>query len=232
MLINKQQITEFLIVIIKKLGFNFLPFFLYSIVSFGNGEIHPAFNQVIYLGLIGGYGSTTWEGLVPNKAKQNSALNLSTPIKVNEGGAVWGIFGGYEFIPAFAVELSYMNFPKAKVFFDPMSLFSFENNDKLSFLTKTDSLNLMAKVMLSILKTSFKFYSSAGVAGLHRHDLLANHWRLSPSFGVGINYPLGKHCMAEIGGNYTAGYGESQLSPTDSFYPFLYSITARLAYRF
>lgn len=218
--------------IIKKLAGSFLPFFLYSIACFSNGEKLPPFNQAIYIGLLGGYGSTTWEGLVPTKTNQNSALNLSTPIKVAEGGAIWGLFAGFEFTPAFALELSYMNFPNAKVSFDPMSLFSFENNDKLSFTTKTETLNLMAKVMLPILKTSFKFYSSAGAAEIHRYDLLANHWRLSPTFGVGINYRLGKHCMAEIGGNYTAGFGESQLSPTDSFFPFLYSITARLAYRF
>ncbi|NSL18291.1 outer membrane beta-barrel protein [Tatlockia micdadei] len=190
------------------------------------------FNRAFYLGVLGGYGSTTWRGLVPTVENQNSALNLSTPIHVREGGGVWGVLAGYEIIPAFALEASYMHFPKANVFFDPDSLFSFNNNDLVTLVTNTDTLNLMGKIMLPISNTRFRVYSSAGVAGVHRTDILTKDWRLSPTFGGGINYLLNPHIMFEIGGNYTAGYGESQLSPTDSYFPFLYSVMARLSYRF
>lgn len=191
-----------------------------------------SFNQKAYLGILGGYGSTTWDGLVPTKENQNAALNISTPIKVTEGGGVWGFWAGYEFMPVFAVELTYLNFPKAKVFFDSLSFFSFENNDLIKFDTRTEVVGLMAKIMLPITTTPFRVYSSVGGATVHRRDILADHWRLSPSFGVGVNYALNQHLMAEIGGNYTAGYGESQLSPSETYFPFLYSITARLACRF
>ncbi|MBA2709047.1 MAG: outer membrane beta-barrel protein [Tatlockia sp.] len=209
-----------------------MPLVLYSLFCFGDKGESIASNRPFYFGLIGGYGSTTWEGLVPTKNNQNSALNLSTPIKVTEGGSVWGLLTGIEFLPAFAIEVNYLNYSDAKVVFDSTSLFSFEHNDLLTLNTKTETLSLMAKVMLPIANTAFRLYSSAGAAGIHRSDIVINDWRLSPTFGLGLNYRLSEHLMAELGGNYTAGYGESQLSPADSFYPFLYSVTARLAFRF
>lgn len=219
--------------IIKKIALcSFVPFCLYSLFCFGDGEKPFFASQPFYLGLIGGYGSTTWEGLVPAKKNQSSALNLSTPIKVREGGGVWGLLAGVEFIPAFALELNYMNYADAQVHFDSSSLFSFKHNDLLTLSTKTETLGLMAKLMLPIANTAFRLYSSAGAAGIHRSDIVINNWHLGPTFGLGLNYRLGRHLMAEVGGNYTTGYGESQLSPADNYYPFLYSLTARLAFRF
>ena len=213
-------------------AFCFLPFFLYSLLCFGSTEGRPTcFDQALYFGAIGGYGSTTWGGLVPNESNQNSAINLSTPIKVTEGGGVFGFLMGYEFIPAFAAELAYMHYPETSILFDESSLFSFENDNLTRLRSKTETVSLMGKVMLPLGNTCFRLFSSAGAATVHRHDFLVNHWRLSPTFGVGLNYPLGRHVMAEIAGNYTAGFGESQLNPTKSFFPFLYSVTGRLALR-
>jgi hypothetical protein len=189
-------------------------------------------NQSFYVGAIGGYGSTTWQGLVPNEEHKNSALQLSTPIKVEEGGAVWGFLAGYEIIPAFALEAYYLRYPNAGVLFDESSLFSLDHDDAVRLDTKTEALNLMGKIMLPIPHTTLSIYSGAGAAWVHREDLIVNHWRLSPTFAVGINYRLAKHAMIGFGGSYTAGYGESQLSPTDTFFPFLYEVSARLAFRF
>lgn len=185
-----------------------------------------------YAGALGGFGSTTWRGLVPTKENQNMALILSTPVEVNEGGAVWGLFTGYEFSPYFAVEASYIKYPSAKVFFDSMSLFSFNNNGKLLLTTDAESVNLMGKVMLVIPNSKIRVFSSAGIAGVHRKDFLLNQWLASPTFGAGLNIPMTDHLMAELGGNYTAGFGESQLEPSSSYIPFLYSVSVRLAYFF
>jgi len=211
---------------------SFLSLLLVSLPGFSGGSGPFSFNPSLYFGALGGYGSTTWAGLVPVKSRQNSALSMATPIKVSEGGSVAGAFIGYEFVPAFALELTYMDYPNANVFFDPMSLFSFKHDDLEMFRTKTKTVSLLAKVMMPVSNTAFRLYSSVGAAGVQRKDMLINDWRLSPSFGAGLNYRLGKHVMAEIGANYTAGYGESQLSPADSYFPFLYSVVGRLAYRF
>lgn len=186
----------------------------------------------LYLGALGGYGSTTWEGLVPRQQNQNLALNMSTPVSVTEGGGVWGLLAGYEFGPSFALEASYMHYPRATVAFDAMSLFAFNNDNRSAFSTDTETLNLMAKAMIAIPKTKLRFYSSAGIADTHRDDILMNEWRVSPTFGAGFNYPLKEHLMSELGAHYTAGFGESQLSPADTYIPFLYSLTLSLVYFF
>ena len=189
--------------------------------------LHP-----FYVGATGGYGSTTWAGLVPSEENQNLAISLSTPIKVNEGGGVWGFFGGYEWTPYFALEASYMRYPKATVTFDSVSLFSFSNDGLTHFATRTETVSAMGKVMLLVPNTELRVYSSLGVAGVHRDDMLASDWRPSPTFGVGFNYHLTEHLMGELGANYTAGYGESQLNPTEVYFPFLYAAFLRLAYCF
>ena len=55
--------------------------------------------------------------------------------------------------------------------------------------------------------------------------------RVTPTFALGFNYNLSEHIMAELGANYTAGYGESELNPAKDYVPFLYSAFVQLAYR-
>lgn len=191
-----------------------------------DNKSHP-----MYFGSIVGYGSTTWEGLVPAKNNQNEAISLSTPVNVIEGGIAWGFFAGYEVLPTFAVETTYLRYPNATVTFDELSLFTFNHDGKTSFITRTELASIMGKIMFLVPHTkALRIYSSAGAAGIHREDLLADYWRATPTFGAGINYKFTSHVMGEFGANYTAGYGESNLNPTDSYFPFLYSITVKLAY--
>lgn len=190
------------------------------------------FKYPFYVGFTGGYGSTTWNGLVPSNEKQNPAINLSTPISVDEGGDVWGFFVGYELLPVFALEANYTRYPDAEVNFDPESLFSFDHDGLTQFTTRTESIGLMAKLMMIIPHTTFRAFSSAGVADVHRKDMLIDRWHIGPTFGLGLNYNLNEHIMAEVGVNYVAGYGESELDPSYDYVPFVYSVFLHLAYRF
>ncbi|KTD23819.1 Uncharacterised protein [Legionella lansingensis] len=208
-----------------------LQLFCYSIACQAGSQGNAKSCHPFYIGVMGGYGSTTWTGLVPTEENQNLALSISTPIEVREGGGVWGVLAGYEFTPYFALEFNYLRYPDAEVSFDPVSLFSFMNNQE-TLRTKTETLDLKGKIMLVIPTTHLRLYSSAGAAGIHRNDILIDDWRLSPAFGVGLNYRFNEHFMGELGGNYTAGYGEAQLNPSDTYFPFLYSLVLRLAYRF
>lgn len=184
-----------------------------------------------YAGITGGYGATTWSGLVPNVANQNDAMIMSTPVNVDEGGALWGLFAGYEFIPYFALEASYLRYPNARVHFNPDSLFTFNNDGATSFDTHTETSSLMGKVMLVIPHTKARAYSSAGAAYLHRWDAVSDQHRITPTFGLGVNYNITEHIMTELGGSYTAGYGQSELNPANSYMPFLYAVYLRFAYR-
>jgi hypothetical protein len=209
-------------------------FFLLSLIPdlLCHAKAIDQFKHPFYIGAIGGVGSTTWEGLVPSQKNKNLAISMSTPTHVKEGGYLWGMVVGYEFIPYFALEANYMRYPSANVSFDLLSLFSFNNNELTAFETNTETLSLMGKIMLIIPNTPVRVYSSAGVSNVHRQDMIIDDWRLSPTFGVGFNYHFTDHFMGELGGNYTAGYGESQLNPSDTYFPFLYSISVRLAYCF
>ncbi len=197
-----------------------------------NSDIDHKFRYPFYVGITGGYGATTWDGLVPSGNKQGIAINISTPTEVTEGGVTWGAFVGYEFFPYFAVEGSYQRYPNAKVDFDPMSLFSFENNGLTSLNTHTETISLMGKIMLLVPRTCIRAYSSFGAADVHRYDEFRDQWRISPTFGIGFNYNFTDHIMGELGGTYTAGYGESELNPAEDYMPFLYSAFLRLAFRF
>lgn len=184
-----------------------------------------------YLGAIGGYGSTTWTGLVPTEENKNPALSLSTPIATSEGGFVYGGVLGCEFTPFFALEASYLRYPSARITFDSMSIFSFENQDLTEFQSNTETVTLLAKLLLPIENTKLRIFSGVGATGLHRKDILINNWTLSPSFSAGLNYLFNPRWMSELAGNFTAGNAESSLNPANTYYPFLYSVTLRLAYR-
>lgn len=190
------------------------------------------FRYRFYAGITGGYGSTTWSALVPPGNKENDALALSTPTNVTEGGALWGFVAGYEFIPEFAFEVNYSHYAPAKVYFSEDSLYFYENNSSNEFTTHTESISLSGKFMVIIPRTLVRAYSSVGIADVHRYDVLVNRWRVSPSFGFGLNYNINPRVMVELGTNYTGGYGQSELTPSNDYVPFLYSVFLRLAYRF
>lgn len=210
----------------------FLFSFLFLFTSYCSADASNLPEHPFYVGAIGGYGSTTWKGLVPTRENQNVALMLSTPIDVDEGGSVWGILTGYEFTRFFAIELNYIHFPEANIHFDSISLFSFDHDGLETLTTQTETLTLMGKLMVPIPHSKMKIFSGAGVAGVHRKDIVVDNWRPGPSFSVGVNCNFTAQIMGEIAGSFTAGYGESQLNPADAYFPFLYSVAAHLIFRF
>ncbi len=205
---------------------------LISTVHAYQSDIDNLFHHPIYVGGMAGYGSTTWQGLVPEISNQNSAISFSTPVEVNEGGAVWGLVLGYEFTPFFALEANYMKFQDAEIIFDADSLFAFDHDDVTRLTSETQTASLNAKVMLVIPKTTVRIFSSAGIASVFRKDQVNEVYRISPAFGFGVNFLITDRILAEIGTNYTAGYGESEINPVVDYVPFLYSIFGKLAFRF
>lgn len=206
---------------------------LVSMLSLWLGDVASAAAtpHPFYFGVSGGYGWTTWEGLVPPPNRQNPAMAMSTPTDVTEGGALWGLYMGYELLPSFAVEWAYFHYPNANVGFSSDSIFSFEHDGLSEFTTKTETVSLVGKILMEIPKTTIRAYSGLGLAEVHRSDQLNDHWMARPMFVVGLNYPINDRVLTELGANYTAGQGESELNPVDDYFPFLYSVFLRLAYR-
>lgn len=206
---------------------------LYAVCSYANiPPVRELYKYKFYAGGVTGGGSTTWNGLVPAEANKNNAISISTPILVKEGGAVWGFFGGYEITPYFAIEANYMHFPRAIVTFDEESLFAFDSDGVTDLVTRTQTGSLMGKVMLIIPNSHFRLYSGAGIATVWRRDQIDAEYRISPTFAFGLTFNINQNLMFELGGNYTAGYGESEINPVNDFIPFLYSFYGKLALRF
>jgi len=188
-------------------------------------DCHP-----FYFGVQNGYGSTTWDGLVPARNNQSIAMSMSTPIYVTEGGLAGGFFLGYELIPYFALEGSYVRYQDAVVDFGMDSIFYFDNG-YTSLNTSTQSTSVSGKFMFVIPHTEVRAFSSAGFAVTHRWDALSNSYRATPTFGAGINYNITNRVMVEFAGSYTAGYGESEITPVNDYIPFLYAALVKIAYR-
>lgn len=207
---------------------------MFSTVAIAQEVTSPALSWLhsFYVGAEAGYGSTTWEGLVPQEENLNAGMRTSTPILVTEGGVLWGFVAGYEFSRHLALEASYTQYPKATVSFDEESIFTFENDGLVDLYTNTNAISLMAKVMLDVPRTRLRGYSSFGVAQIHREDQLNDAYQTSPTFGVGFVYDASAHIMIELGFNYTAGYGQSEMNPAIDYIPFLYSGFGRLSYKF
>src|SRR3989338_4925804 len=124
---------------------------------------------------------------------------MSTQINAQEGGGIWGLTFGYEFIPTFGLEVDYVHYPAATVIFDPDSIFTFDHNGITRFTSQTESFNLIGKFMLIIPNTGVRAFSSVGAAMVHRYDIIDDTWQLSPVFGVGINYNVTPRIMLELG---------------------------------
>lgn len=204
--------------------------FSFSVLCRSETTLDKRFQHPLYFGLLGGYGSTTWQGLVPSSSNVNLAIAVSAPIEVEEGGGVWGGFAGYEFNSNFQLEAMYMRYPTAHVIFDSGSIFSFMNDDQIDLFTHTESVSLMGKMMVFLPRTYVRAFSSFGIASVHRQDILSDRWKYTPTFGLGLNYHFTEHLMTELAVNYTAGFGESNLNPTASYFPFLYSASLHIAY--
>lgn len=202
-----------------------------SIAATTVSETHLVFNRPLYAGVTFAYGATTWGYLISDDP--NAAMALSTPTKVDENGEEWGIIAGYEFLPTFALEVSYDHYPRAKVTFDSMSLFTFEHDGLTSFYTNTDSVSLMGKFMVLIPHNeNFRAFASAGAAIIHREDILTDKNLLTAKFNIGGDFAINETLMVEFGIDYTAGNGVSELNPAEDFIPFLYSVFTRLIFRF
>jgi hypothetical protein len=184
------------------------------------------------IGVSGGYGSTTWQGLVPKFNNQNESLTLFTPVKTTEGGGVWGVFAGYDLTSYFGLEANYIHYPSASILFDENSLFAFNHDGQKLMNTHTEAAFLLAKVMMLFPRTHLRAYSGAGVADVHRSDTLNNQWVASPVFAIGMNNLFTPHIIASIEAHYIAGRGEVELEPSVDYIPFLYAVYLKIGYQF
>lgn len=199
-----------------------------------------------YIGASLGYGSTDWSELVnqdPNPDNAPLVLDAS-PDSAKDSGRDYGFFIGYTFTPNYALELSYRRFQTSYVHFNILySLYEYGDGTPIQdFYSSTYNYSLLNKFIWNV-TNSFSLFSDLGPGYTHRSDILANASngisygpssiaQIVATFGAGANYEITPHFMATVEGDYSTGWGKSELYPVDDYVPFLYSVDFKLAYRF
>lgn len=203
----------------------------YAMSCYGKDLLIPNY-PLFYVGINAGYGSTTWDGLVPSPKNKNEVICISAPTEAVEGGVLWGVLAGVEFNPYLALEATYQQYPHAKIIFEETSLFAYDHHEHKGLTSDTDSISLVAKVMTFIPNTCARIFSGVGLAVTHRDDIVYDRRKIKPTFVFGANFTADRHWMLEVGVTYTAGDGQAELDPVKDYVPFLYSAGVRLDYRF
>lgn len=202
----------------------------------------------LYGGVSLGYGSTDWS-LITTKNTNSNLATMSTPIKADDKGLVWGFFLGYQITKHFGLEAYYSSYPETKLIFAEGNYY-FPGNKRNTAFSETSVYGVIARAILEM-NNKLSGFIDFGMAIIHRKDKTAmcsntdtfgtcasadlkkvNAIRVSPTFGAGVTYNITKKVISELGFQYTAGYGQSNMTPVFDYIPFLYSVYFRLGYRF
>lgn len=210
----------------------------FSSLASGEPSKKPLYftHHPFYMGVLVGYGSTDWSELTANCSGLNPSqcdqVRDAAPVSAGDFGAVWGVTAGYEVQPHFAFEASFINFPETKVKFSDANSYPQFNYTSATMVSHTYAFDVIGKFMVRIMDTGVRAFADAGMAVTHRHDVLANLYRINPTFGIGFDYVFHPHWMLDGEFQYIAGYDQATLTPAIDYSPFLFSIHLVIAYRF
>jgi len=205
---------------------------LLLVMVFVCGSASANVRYPLYIGITGGYGTTTWGMLATVNDPANPAT-FSVPIGAKEGGFAWGAMLGLMLSQYFALEFQYNHFPTAHITLLANSIyFLFDPNNKV-INSSTHAYSLFGKFIIPIaLVKNLSGYAGAGVEYIQRDDILAHKGNIGALFGVGLMYLMMQHLTAQVGFQLFTGYGKSSDEPVLFYIPFLYQLQFALAYHF
>ncbi len=182
----------------------------------------------IYLGLIGGYGETTWSNIVGHDGQ----TLIVTPEAAKEGGADIGMQVGFEVNRGFALEFGYLHFSDASLYFDSDAQAVLNVGHRM--VTKTQAVFFDTKIYTPLSRDDrWRLYGKIGMEATNRRDVLMTYkWRVGAIFGMGFSYDQGEHWMYQLGFDYLSGYGDSEVEPLNKYVPFVYALNASVSYKF
>lgn len=186
----------------------------------------------VYLGVNLGGGWTEWKYLVDTTDPEDNNTDLATPSNVKEGGPSWGAVFGFTVSKNFAMELQYMQFANATIYFGPDNYY-YVANGVSSMVSKTRAYSLSGKFLVPVgIKTHLRAFAAVGAGLVDRDDIINKLSCISPYLSAGLNYAFTQHWNLESGFQYYTGFGASELLPVNDFIPFAWDAYARLAYQF
>lgn len=180
-----------------------------------------------------GYGSTDWAP-VSSAHASFIPLEFELPLEAKDSGLLKTLFFGYHVLPQIAIEARYQRYPMTTVYFSKLAEKEYpELAGSTHMDSDTSSLALIAKYFVQF-SPQYKITSYADLGGTYifRQDLIAKISRLTPTFGLGVNYNFTPSIQSAIEFNYTAGYDTAVENPVRSYIPFLYAVEFRLIYGF
>ena len=205
-----------------------------SVFSYTKTNMTPIWKtHPFYVGVELGWGCTDWSQLVAQgfSRMETDTLSTSTPIQAGDTGFVYGLMAGYEISTYFAMETNYMRFPNTSVRFDRFSVYASEHGVTLMD-SRTYIYNIVGKFMVPIAHTHWRGFANAGAALTHRGDPLVSAAHIVPTFGVGVNYVFHLRYFLEFAFQYYAGFGKATFRPALDYIPFLYTVHAKIGFRF
>lgn len=182
----------------------------------------------VYVGLMGGYGSTNWSKIHTS----DDTLQTTLPSQAKDGGAVWGIFIGDNIGKNYGVELRYQRFANSKISFTQYNEYSPPPDfPAFTMTSKTESYSLLGKLRVPVTQ-NFELYAVMGGAYTERKDELANVYGLAGVFGAGSRIIFNNHISNALEFDFVTGNASINLEPAKSYLPFLTSLNYKFIYSF
>jgi hypothetical protein len=198
---------------------------LFAVLSFGFSVAFAA-PQGFFMGAGVGYGSSDWSYLVAH----DKLSSVSVPDAAKDSGAVLNLFAMWGLSSHFGIKAGAEFFPTSKVHFAERSNYPIFH-DKATWMKSSSQVYSVAlDWMLPLKHKPYYLFSEVGASVTHRHDVLANKWRVGPLFGAGIGYD-GKKSMSELGFTYTAGNAVADQTPAYDYVPFSYDLYFEYGYK-
>lgn len=198
--------------------------------------LQPLMDHRFSVGAIAAWGSTNWSMLTPYCQGDEAclaAMENSMPVEAADTGFVWGVKLGYQIVENFAVEAVFRRFHDSVVNFAKWN--SYDNLPVGTPSTVHSSVyaySLLGRFFAPMFGSRFYAFATAGPTVTHRKDMLTHRAHVNLSFGIGVGRVFWDRIQTEVAFFYSTGFDHSNMTPADSYMPFLLSLGIEVAYRF
>jgi hypothetical protein len=182
----------------------------------------------IYIGVLGGYGSTNWSKIQTD----DPTLQASLPSHAKDAGLTWGVFIGDNIGKHYGVELRYQKFANSAISFAKYNEYApAPDFNPFTMTSKTENYSLLGKLRV-MAYPNVELYSILGASYTKRSDTLAKIGGLGGVFGGGTTFVINSHFSNALEFDFITGNASITLMPSTTYQPFLTSLSDKFIYTF
>ena len=193
-----------------------------------NAYTFPAIHQQWYLGTLAGFGTTNWSKITTT----DITLQNSLPSHAKDTGLTWGILIGDNINQHYGIEFRYQHYKNSAISFADYNEYApppYANN-AFTMISKSYNIALLGKLQAQP-KSYLNIYSLIGLSYTHRSDRLANIGGLGGFFGAGFTFSICKQWALGPEFDFVTGNEKVTLYPSETYLPFLTSLSVKLIYK-